>query len=99
MPPLPQLAPESSPLLSNEAANEDHFFNDGACVEILSKEDEKKLKEKRQAMTWNAKNRTDGNSQEIYGKELVRIMEEMKRYGITEENYEQFLRDKGVLVD
>lgn len=91
MPPLAKPEPEAR-TFNNKAANED-FFEEKTCEQTLSQEDITMLFKKRKATEWMAANRTDGNSQEIYHKELTRILTEQKRYGISEENYEHYLQE------
>lgn len=103
MPPLPQLAP--TPSLREEAteprkaaANED-FFGRDICIETLSEEEVLSLFKKRKATEWMLYNRMEAHNQETYGNEKVRIKEEMKRYNLSENDYENFLKDEGVIVD
>ncbi len=106
MPPLPQLSPtpsqeeprESTPVIAKKAANDD-FFEHDICAEALNEEDIITLFKKRRATEWMARNRTNGNNQEIYKNELARIIAEMRRYGISEDIYEKYLVDQGDLVD
>jgi hypothetical protein len=103
MPPLPQRAPDPIPqeekvLPKIHAANED-FFGRDICIETLNEEDTQNLFKKRKAIEWMVHNRTDVASQELYKNEQARIREEMKRYNLSESDYEHFLTDEGIMVD
>lgn len=103
MPPIPQLAPistkkEETNIPRMAAANED-FFGRDACIETLNEEEVLSLFKKRKAVEWMVHNRTDAKNQEIYKNEKVRIQQEMKRYNLSEGDYENFLKDEGVMID
>jgi hypothetical protein len=103
MTPLPQLAPtpsqqEEAHEHRKAAANEDYFGRE-ACIETLNEEEILSLFKKRKATEWMLHNRTEAHNQEIYRNEETRIKEEMKRYNLSENDYENFLKDEGVVVD
>lgn len=100
MSPLPQLAPieDVKEVPHRAAANEDYFGRE-ACIETLNEEEIVSLFKKRKATEWMLHNRTEAHNQVTYRNEEVRIKEEMKRYNLSENDYENFLKDQGVVVD
>jgi hypothetical protein len=68
---------------SKEAANEPKFE--------LTPDETKQLFEKRKAIEWMLKHRTDSESQRIYTKELADIQTKMASFGISESQYRNYL--------
>lgn len=68
---------------SKEAANEPKFE--------LTPDETKQLFEKRKAIEWMLKHRTDSESQRIYEKELANIKITMSSFGIPEVEYQNHL--------
>lgn len=68
---------------SKEAANDQKFE--------LTPDEVKQLLEKRKAIEWMLKHRTDSESQRMYAKELANIKTTMDSFGITETQYQNHL--------
>ena len=100
MPPLSQRVPtlDKEVIPQRVAANEDYFGRE-ACIETLNAEEILSLFKKRKVNEWMVHNRREAHSQETYKNEEIRIKEEMKRYNLSENDYENFLKDQGVMVD
>lgn len=112
MPPLQQRAPappQEEPAIDAGAANEDYFIKESkttspietvgdACIETLNPEDILTLFKKRKAVTWLSRNGPEA-VKEANKNVLVEIMGTMRRYNIKEEDYLEYERGEGEMID